>query len=150
LNVGGDIMATKVYNAVWNDYADWFDVGHGIEIVPGKVYVLSKNGTVFQSSQYNQKGIIGIVSDTYGNSVGIKEGQIQLPISIAGYVLAYVEEEYEPGTPLTSYKKGSLIKMNRRDVILYPERIIATYLRKEKSVLWNNIEVKNRHWVKVK
>ena len=95
-----------------------------------------------------QKGIAGIASDTYGQGVGMGPGRI--PIAIAGWVLAYVDKQYLPGTPLTNDDTGCLTKMSFMEKLKYPERIVATYHKKEVKTHIENVAVKGRHWVKVK
>jgi hypothetical protein len=123
------------------------ELEHKLKIEFGRVYVM-KGREVTLSTQYCQVGIIGIASDTYGFGVGVKKNSI--PISVAGYVLACVDRVYVPGTPLTSDKNGKLTRMTRVSCKNYPERIIATFLREELNPIWNGIEVRKRHWVKVK
>jgi hypothetical protein len=148
LTVDGNLTATKVYNAVYNDIADYFEMDYEIEIEYGKVYIYD-NG-VRQSREYCEMGILGIATDTYGFGVGNKENTPQIPISVAGYVLAYVDGEYLSGTPLTCTSDGMITKMKREDVIKYPERIVGTYIKKEYYLQWNDIVVNGRHWIKIK
>jgi hypothetical protein len=98
--------------------------------------------------------VIGIASDTFGFGVGSGAHINQVPIAVAGWVLAYVDDEYECGTPLTNDQFGNLTAMTREEKVEYPERIVAIYKRKEMDQWWGpegkKIEVKGRHWVKVK
>ena len=89
----------------------------------------------------------------YGFGVGTKHTAAkenrQLPICIGGFILAYVDKEYESGTALTSSGNEFLTEISQEYKIRYPERIVATYYKAEKEKMWNNIEVNGRHWVKV-
>ncbi len=149
LGYNGYFYATRVYNAVYNDYADFQPLNGKLEY--GKCYVQGKDGLELSSTR-GQKGVMGIASDTYGQAVGIEEGTPQVPIAVSGWVLAYVDAEYEPGDPLTCTEDGYLTKMTREEVREYPERIVAIYSRPETSEKWSkfNIDVDGRHWVKVK
>ena len=76
LTVGGNITATgtitgsKVYNAVWNDYAEWFEKDNKEEIfTPGEICIWTGNG-VTKSTKVNDKAVVGIVSDSYGHILG--------------------------------------------------------------------------------
>lgn len=76
LTVGGNITATgtitgsKVYNAVWNDYAEWFEKDNEEEIfTPGEICIWTGNG-VTKSTKANDKAVVGIVSDSYGHILG--------------------------------------------------------------------------------
>ena len=110
LNVGGDIVATgtitgsKVYNATWNDYAEWFEKNNIEEIFePGDICVWFNNG-VTKSSKACDKAVIGIVSNTYGHILGGKELENMednnkefVPIGLAGRVKCKVIGNVEIG-----------------------------------------------------
>lgn len=164
LNVAGNIMGPngaagsyvdgfeKVYNAVWNDIADFLPLDEKIEVEYGKVYVRTVDGQTRKSTSYNEQGIIGLASDTYGFGVGRKENWngTQLPVAIGGFVLAHVIAEYAPGTPLTCGEDGVLVEMRIEEKRDYPERMVATYYKPESVDEWNGVAVNGRHWVKVK
>ena len=149
----GGILGNKVYNAVWNDLADCIPVDDDVELEPGRCYCF--NGTNYhKSSKYLADGIIGIHSDTYGMHMGAKQGVKQMDVAVAGFVLAYVDQEYPVGTPLTCGPDGMLVKIEREDKIEYPEKIIATYWKKETEEYWGSetqkVKVNGRKWVKIK
>jgi hypothetical protein len=150
LNMDGHFYATKVYNAVWNDIADYITVEDECEIEYGKAYIY--NGKEHKKTQkYAQKGVLGIASDTVGMGVGRKDNSMnQLPIAIGGFVLAYCDKEYDSGTPLVGGKHGILKKANILVKIFRPEAIIATFYRKEPQDNWYGVNVNNRSWVEVK
>lgn len=153
LTVYGDIKTTnsgKVYGSVWNDIADYLEVDHEIKVEFGKVYVRTKQGETRLSLHPCEKGIIGIASDTYGMSVGKKgKGKKEIPIALAGIVLAHLDREYESGTPLTSGRNGVLTKMYWWELIFKPQALVATFYKKETAKKWNGITVNGRHWVKI-
>ncbi len=150
LNYEGYFYATRVYNAVWNDIVDFVEVPEGMTVEYGKVYVRNKQYVVEKSSQFMQKGILGIASDTFGIAAGKLDDHNQAPIAIGGYVLAYTRGVYEPGTCLTSDADGYLIEMSDKDKVAFPERIVATFDRPETKEVWNGVQVNGRNWVKVK
>lgn len=149
----GGILGNKVYNAVWNDLADCIPVDDEVELEAGRCYCF--NGTnYYKSNKYLADGIIGIHSDTYGMHMGSKQGVKQMDVAVAGFVLAYVDQEYPVGTPLTCGPDGMLVKIERDDKIEYPEKIIATYWKREPSEYWGSdtqkVKVNGRKWVKIK
>jgi hypothetical protein len=102
-----------------------------------------------------QKSSIGIASDTFGFGLGSGAHPArEVPIAVAGWVLAYVDREYDPGTPLVSAADGGLTAATREEKMEFPERIIGIYKKKELDSRWGpagrQIEVLGRHWVKVK
>lgn len=149
LNIEGHLYATRVYNSVWNDIADFIEVEKDTPIQYGRVYIKDAQGHKIANA-YAQKGSLGIASDTLGFGVGQKENVPQIPIAIGGFVLAYTDEEYESGIPLVSHHTGCLTKARLFTRIFHPERILATYYKPELNVNWNGISVDHRHWVKVK
>lgn len=155
LGVGKNIYADAVYNAVWNDLADCIPVDDACKVEPGYCYCFDGE-RYYKSTRYLDKGIIGINSDTYGINMGHKPGvNNQMDIAVAGFVLAYVDKEYEPGTPLTCTENGYLTEIKREDKIEYPERVVATYWKSEPKEYWGSsnsnrlVEVHGRKWVKV-
>ena len=150
----GGILASKVYNAVWNDLADSIEVPQDTELEYGYCYKY-KNGKVYKTDEHADPNVLGIHSDTAGMVLGIKPSHIKcINLAVAGVVLAYVDNEYECGTPLVATKEGKLTKANKMTRVLHPERIVATYFRKENNDFWgpssNKIAVNGRSWVKIK
>lgn len=150
LNYDGYFYATRVYNAVWNDIADFQDLADNL--VPGKCYFDAVEGARICDLRC-QRAVIGIASDTYGHGVGQITGKKQVPIAVCGWVLAYVDGQCEMGDALTNNHSGNLIKMTDEEKCKYPERIVATYKKKESSEYFGpnkEVKVNGRHWVKVK
>ena len=143
---------TGVYNAVWNDLADCIPVDDECKVEPGYCYCFDGE-KYYKSSKYLDEGIIGIDSDTYGMNMGRKPDLNQMDVAVAGFVLAYVDKEYKPGTPLTCTENGYLTEIKREDKIEYPERIVATYWKSEPADEWGSdsrkVKVNGRKWVKV-
>jgi hypothetical protein len=153
LVTSGDFKSSsKVWNAVWNDIADFQLLND--ELVYGKCYYDTKDGARI-CNQRCQMSVIGIASDTFGFGVGSGANpNREVPIGVAGWVLAFVDKEYECGTPLTNDEFGNLTAMTRAEKLEYPERIVALYKRKEMDSLWGPVErkiaVNGRHWIKIK
>lgn len=146
---GGTISGfSKVYNAVWNDYADLLKWGYEEDATPGKCYVIRKDGTYALSSKRCEKGTLGIASDTYSMIVGKDENSHGIPLAVSGFVLAYVDKTYDPGTPLVSTKDGYLTKARWYDMF-HKERIVGTFLRREKDKIYKDLLVNNRSWIHV-
>lgn len=143
---------TGVYNAVWNDLADCIPVDDECKVEPGYCYCFDGE-KYYKSTKYLDEGIVGIDSDTYGMNMGRKPGLNQMDVAVAGFVLAYVDKEYKPGTPLTCTEDGYLTEIKKEDKIEYPERIVATYWKNEPAEEWGSdsrkVKVNGRKWVKV-
>lgn len=144
LAVNGDMIANRVFNAVWNDLAEYRPVKAGTEKTPGKVYVMTENGLEL-SSKKGQLGTVGIYSDTFGYALG--SGDNTIPIGISGWVLAYVDKKYPVGTALVSGPNGVLTKARCLDKIFNAERIVG--IVETSPTAYNNIKVDGRYWVKI-
>ena len=153
LGVGGEVYASKVHNAVWNDLADSIIVNEDCNLEHGYCYCFDGEKYT-KSSKYLDDGIIGIHSDTYGLKMGSEEGKKKMDVAVSGFVLAYVDKEYAPGTPLTCTENGYLTEIRKEDKIEYPERIVATYWKNEPAEEWGSeekkVKVNGRRWVKIK
>ncbi len=150
----GGITGAKVYNAVWNDLADAIEVPFDTELEYGYCYKY-KEGKVYKTDSYADANVMGIHSDTAGMVLGTKDkGTVCINLAVAGVVLAYVDKEYECGTALVATKEGKLTKANRRTRLFHPERIVATFYKKEIQDFWGSathkVAVNGRSWVKVK
>lgn len=152
LGVAKNIYAAAVHNAIWNDLADCIPVDDECKVEPGYCYCFDGE-RYYKSTKYLDEGIIGIDSDTYGMNMGHKPNLNQMDVAVAGFVLAYVDKEYKPGTPLTCTENGYLTEIKKEDKIEYPERIVATYWKSESAEEWGSesrkVRVNGRKWVKV-
>ena len=148
LGYNGYFYATKVFNNVFNDIADFINISDGENIVYGKCYYYTPEGIKICNKKC-QKSVIGITTDTFGYGLG--QDDSKAPIAIGGWVLAYTDKEYEPGTPLTNDANGNLTEMSKRQKRNYPERLVAIFMRKEEEnkVFNNHISVNGRNWVRV-
>jgi len=134
----------KIYNAVWNDFADHWHLAPNEKHIPGLCYCDYGSGLELPRRK-SDPSCIGICSDTFGISVGDKPNTI--PIGVAGFLLAYVDKQYKSGTLLINNKDGSLTKARWWDILL--KRVVAKYIRKEQEETFNSIPVNGRHWVKI-
>lgn len=135
----------KIYNAVWNDYADYWDIAYETEVTPGLCYADYGFGLVKPKRRADPR-VIGICTDTFGYGMGDRPGRA--PIAVSGFVLAYVDKKYLPGTLLTNREDGMLTKARIIDILFH--RVYAKYVRPEPEKMFNNtIAVNGRHWVKV-
>ena len=87
----GTITGNKVYNAVWNDYAEFFPKGEETEV--GDIIALDETSKKEQYIKATNKSklIVGVHSDTYGHIIG-GEGSIEdsmkthIPVGLTGRV----------------------------------------------------------------
>jgi len=148
INVG-TLTGDKVYGAYWNDIADAIEVPKDIVLIPGCCYVKGEDG-IRLSRRYCEKGIVGVHSDTFGFLLGKKNGRKEMNVAVGGFVLAFSDRVYPPGTPMTCSKDGRLTRMGFLMRILHPERIVGVFYKEEVLSSWFGIAVAGRHWIKVR
>lgn len=146
---GAWLTTDYVVNAVWNDIADYLNVDEDLEVVYGRAYTRDPKTNKVRLAQKNEK-VIGLASDTCGFQLGKNDKEHQIPIALGGWILAYTDKDYKPGTLLKVGKKGILTKASKLDEIFSPSRIIASFDRVEKEETWHGKVVDGRNWVKIK
>lgn len=142
---------TRVYGAVWNDYAEYRENKQKNE--PGRVVIETGQGDLVLSTSRLQPGA-NVISDTYGFAIGETE-KAKSPIAVSGRVLAYPHEDkkvYRPGDAVCTGPGGTISKMTREEIIIYPERIVGTVSEIPNYEFWGeeNIKVNGRIWIKVR
>jgi len=147
----GTLTATKVYGAVWNDFAEYRQG----ENSPGKVMVENGDDSISMSTKRLQPGAM-ICSDTYGFAIG-ETDECKCPIAVAGRVLAYPLEPREEynffiGQAVCSGPDGTVSIMTKDEVKEYPECVIGYISAVPKYETWgtDNVKVDGRVWIKVK
>lgn len=147
------IVGDGVYNAVWNDMVDAINVPEDTVLEPGYAYRFDGEHYL-KTEQYMDSGFIGIHSDTYGFGVGGDTSEKQLRVAIAGFVLAYVDKDYNPGTPLTCTENGYLTELSLEDMKRAPYMLVGTFWKPEFNSVWGDpvryADVNGRKWVKVR
>ena len=115
----GNISANKVYNAVYNDYAEWFEKDdYNDTFDSGDVCIWTGNG-VIKSFQDNDTAVVGVVSNSYGHILGGEKIQNMennnkkfVPIGLAGRVKVKVMGIVQIGDILVAGKDGFAIVNN--------------------------------------
>ena len=144
------IRAGAVYGAVWNDYAEYRS---GETTEPGKVVKECPDGTLRITESRLEPGC-EIISDTFGFAIGETE-DCKTPIAASGRVLAYPFEDrntFELGQAVCSGPNGTVSKMTREEIMMYPERIIGTVSEIPNYETWGtgNIQVSGRIWIRIR
>ena len=142
---------TKLYGAVWNDYAEYRAQKEIIE--PGYCVASADNGQVYKTTEKFQ-ACDGIVSDTFGFAIG-ETDECKTPLAVAGRVLAYFygsREDYHSGDTVCAGPEGKVMKMTREEIKEYPDRIIGIVSEIPEYETWGsgNVAVNERIWIKVR
>lgn len=152
----GNFTATKVYNAVWNDYAEF---RKGVTVNGGYCLMECPDGYMRKSTKRLQAGC-RLTSDTFGSCMG-ETDKAKTPIAVAGRVLAYVHgdtSDFKVGDAVCSAPGGKISKMSRREIRKYPDRIIGIVSEIPNYKMWQGgspeepvfIPVDGRIWVYVR
>lgn len=142
--------ATKVFNAVFNDYAEYRTT---INLTPGHVVIDQDNGSLTCSSARLQPGA-QVISDTFGHSMG-ETDTAKTPIAVAGRVLVYpyqARENYHAGMTVCSAPDGTVDIMTREEIRDYPDCIVGIVSEIPEYETWgsDNVKVNGRIWIRVK
>lgn len=94
LTTTGTITGSRVYNAVWNDYADALLRKQGSEVEPGDIVCKTKGQLTYEKSSYsNSTLVVGVCTDTYGHLLGGDPNKTHdenlkeyVPVAVAGNV----------------------------------------------------------------
>ena len=143
--------STRLYGAVWNDYAEFRNQND--EIKPGYCVASTNNGKVHKTTKHLQ-ACDGIVSDTYGFSIG-ETDDCKTPLAVSGRVLAYCEgnaHDYNAGDTVGASANGKVIKMTREEIKEYPDRIVGIVSEIPEYETWGTgkVNVDGRIWIKIK
>lgn len=142
---------TKIYGAVWNDYAEFRKQEEKIE--PGYCVTSKDNGKVVKTTEKFQH-CEGVVSDTFGFSIG-ETDECETPLAVAGRVLVYCDgnkSTYHAGDVVCAGPGGKAYKMTDEEICRYPHRIIGTVSEIPDYETWGdgNVQVNGRIWINVK
>ena len=147
---GRNLRAAKVFNAVFNDYAEYRQT---INLEPGRVVIDNDDGSLSCASTRLQPGA-QIISDTFGHAMGFTDN-CQTPLAVAGRVLVYPYQDkakYHAGMAVCSGPNGTVDIMTREEIKEYPDCIIGIVSEIPEYDTWgsDNIQVNNRIWIKIK
>ena len=172
LSINNAISASKVWGAVWNDYAEFRITKDTIE--PGRCIKEVGDDTLILTTQRLERGC-EIVSDTFGFAIGATE-EAKTPTATSGRVLAYPYESREEfaahiGWPVCSGPNGTVSIMTEEEEEKYPSRIIGTISAVPDYEIWHagsdqpeqdtdtgeitypgrrDIEVNGRVWIRIR
>ena len=137
---------------IWNRYIDILPVNEGAVIEPGYAYIFDGE-KFYKSKEIGDNRFIGFDTDTYNSEINPGTGHV-IRIPVAGFFLAYVDDEYRPGTALACGPNGILTKVNDETLKADPRIFVATYWEKERHDQITDgtrtVNVNGRHWVKVR
>ena len=156
LGVAKYIYGSRVYNAVWNDYAECRKVD---TTEAGYCVKENQNGSMTKTSKRLEAGC-KITSDTFGSCMG-ETKDAKTPIAVAGRVLAYPfsdKKKFKLGKAVCSAPGGKIDVMSRIETILFPDRIVGYVSEIPSYEVWEcgstdnpqEVKVNGRIWVYVR
>ena len=111
ISVGGTISGSKVYNAVYNDYAEFFEKEESIRFEPGDIVALDdsrKGEELYVKATDKSKIIVGVCTNEFAHIIGGKAKTIEenekdfVPVSLMGRVHVKVKGDIEVGDKITA------------------------------------------------
>ena len=146
----GTLTASRVYGAVFNDYAEYRLCLE--DILPGHIVVEDDNLDIVRlCNQRNPKKKMFVVSDTYGYCMGDSKNSV--PISLSGRVLVCFNgnrDKLRVGDYLGCDKDGKARKISRLRAFFNPRAVLGRVSHiPQADDIWgtNNTEVNGRIWV---
>ena len=158
---------SRVYGAVWNDYAEmrevpeaqktkWVDEdAHNPNPLAGRCVREVGDDTMVISTARLQRGC-KIISDTFGFNIGETE-TAKTPIAVSGRALVYLAEGRETarshiGWPVCSGPNGTVSIMTEEEEEKYPSRIVGTISSVPDYEEWGTgkVKVNGRIWIYVR
>ena len=120
LAVDGDMIANRVYNAVYMDIAEGYVPGEDLE--PGDIVAIESDGKVYKADMFS-KCIVGVVSDQYATCFGATPEELRnktkvaigligkVPVKVKGYACIgqYINLSDEPGVAVASTDKRRVV-----------------------------------------
>lgn len=131
-----------------NDYAEYRLTNYAAQA--GQCVVDADDGSLIITTTRLQPGA-QIVSDTYGFTMG-QDAQHETPVAVSGRVLAIPyrnRSEYHAGMAVCSGPNGTIDIMTREEIRNYPDCIVGIVSEIPSYVVWHNIQVNGRIWIKV-
>lgn len=110
----GYLYATRVYNAVWNDYAELFEAAEKVDV--GHIAYVHEDGMVYAYG--NPKCAVGVVSDRWGHllgGTGEHDSEDYAAISLAGRVPIEIRGDISIGDLIAADEDGIGRKATKRD-----------------------------------
>ena len=146
----GTITGSKVYGAVWNDYAEYRFQNE--ELKPGYITYCDDDGKLKYTTERLQK-FEGVVSDTFGFAIG-ETDDCKTPLAVSGRALVYCnpEDDFHSGDCVCAGPDGLAYRMTREEIIQFPDRIVGIVSEIPTYETWGtgNVEVNGRIWIKVR
>lgn len=103
ISASGNIVGAKVFNAVYNDYAEWFE--RGDDASTGDIVALDLDTGKYRKATMDDKVIAGIVSNDYAHIIGgkpfdnyVEENmKYYIPVCLVGRVIVKVTGSVQIG-----------------------------------------------------
>lgn len=127
LVIDGNLTATNVYGAVFNDYAEYRKCTLASAFLPGTVMMESGDSKIHMCNKRLSPAVM-VVSDSYGSVLG-DSYRDSIPVAVAGWVRVWVDRDrskFKVGDAVCSGLQGKASKMRWWEKIFFPDRILGT------------------------
>ena len=132
LNCDGHFYATKVFNAVYNDLAEfmWKDLSDYAQA--GDVLVATDDG-VRRSQKRADSAVVGVYSDSFRMALYNQDEDKKYPVGMTGTLLVKLYGDAKVGDQLVSYKDGFAIKANLWEKLFKRDALIGKVISSKKD-----------------
>jgi len=132
LGYNGNFYATKVYNAVYNDLAEFMWKSPDSKASAGDVLVATDGG-VTTSYKRADVAVVGVYSDSYGFALYQAEEDKKHPVGMTGTLKVKVKGIVKIGDVLVSYKNGYAIRANLFEKLFKRDALIGKVINSKKD-----------------
>ena len=132
LGYNGNFYASKIFNAVYNDLAEFMFKSITSKATAGDVLVATEDG-VKESYTRADPSVVGVFSDSYGIALYQIEEEKKHPVGMTGTVKVKVKGIVKIGDVLVSYKNGYAVKANLFEKLFKRDCLIGKVISSEKD-----------------
>ncbi len=133
LNYEGYFYATRIYNAVYNDYAEGFipEIGLKYNEIKHRIVEVNEFGKI-RLAEENSDKVIGIVSNQYAQLLGASEDEIQnnekIPVGLVGTLYVDSIEKVDQkniGSFIYAGNEGKCLVVPKTSISKYQGKIVG-------------------------
>ena len=131
VSVNGDITGNRIYNAVWNDYAEYFERGEDTEV--GDIIAIHPTrSNIYVKSYSRDCVVVGVHSDTYGMILGGESEKTEeyIPVGLKGRVMVKVYGECKIGDTIVPSDKPGIGVVDNNE---FRNKYIVGYVVEDKE-----------------
>lgn len=153
IEASGTIRGSRIYNAVWNDYAEFFPKQKNCFTEPGDIIALKEDcdEEVYERATENHKVIVGVHSDQFAQLIGGEQPdddtdfyefnkEKYIPIGLAGRLLVKCVGVVKKGDKIVPSSIPGIGRVFTSGDL--PEKVVGVALENKNSLVVEKIKIK--------